>query len=327
MSSDTMANVSYAVEGVALTIVAILGLIGNIALILIFWAQSNQKHVKALFISLAIFDLIFITCALLSFTTNEFFPDLYYSNVSLALPWLLPISQSALTGSVYFTIAISIERYLLVCKNRRSLERYHVAWIITPVILFSLAYNLPRFFELQVYQDEYSNSTHVIPTDMRMHHLYVHIYIVWINLFVMGIIPYALLITLNIWIFRKLWTIKHERRNGNEVRLSLFYAKLCFFVVAVFVLSHSIRWIPNICELYLTVTGKEINTNWPYTIQVFSHFSHLMLVFNSSINFYIYLVLQNCSKSGQRRGPIEENPEEMRTLATNYWNPEENENC
>ena len=144
-----------------------------------------------------------------------------------------------------------LERYLLVCKNRRSLERYHVAWIITPVILFSLAYNLPRFFELQVYQDEYSNSTHVIPTAMRMHHLYVHIYIVWINLFVMGIIPYALLITLNIWIFQKLWTMKHERRNENEVRLSLFYAKLCFFVVAVFVLSHSIRWIPNICELYL----------------------------------------------------------------------------
>ena len=72
------------------------------------------------------------------------------------------------------------------------------------------------------------------------------------------------------------------------------------------------------------VTGKEINTNWPYTIQVFSHFSHLMLVFNSSINFYIYLILQNCSKSGQRRRPMEENPEEMRTLATN-WNPEENE--
>ena len=110
-SSHSLANVSYVVEGVALTIVAILGLIGNIALILIFWAQSNQKHVKALFISLAIFDLIFITCALLSFTTNEFFPDLYYSNVSLALPWLLPISQSALTGSVYFTIAISIGKF------------------------------------------------------------------------------------------------------------------------------------------------------------------------------------------------------------------------
>ena len=166
------------------------------------------------------------------------------TSIDLLLPLLTSIG-------LYWPLRFILERYLLVCKNRRSLERYHVAWIITPVILFSLAYNLPRFFELQVYQDEYSNSTHVIPTAMRMHHLYVHIYIVWINLFVMGIIPYALLITLNIWIFQKLWTMKHERRNENEVRLSLFYAKLCFFVVAVFVLSHSIRWIPNICELYL----------------------------------------------------------------------------
>ena len=115
---DPMVNVSFAVEGIALTIVAILGLIGNIALIIIFWNQINQKHVKALFISLAIFDLIFITCALLSFTTNRFFPDFYDSNVSLALPWLLPISQSALTGSVYFTIAISIG------KLRNILERF-----------------------------------------------------------------------------------------------------------------------------------------------------------------------------------------------------------
>ena len=137
-----------------------------------------------------------------------------------------------------------------MCKNR-SLEKFHCFWIITPVILFSLVYNLPRFFELEVYQNDYHNSTQIVPTAMRMHHLYVHIYIVWINLFVMGIIPYATVISLNIWIFQKLWNMRHERRNENGVRLSLFYAKLCFFVVAVFVLSHSIRWIPNICELYL----------------------------------------------------------------------------
>ena len=106
-----------------------------------------------------------------------------------------------------------------MCKNR-SLEKYHIAVIITPVILFSLVYNLPRFFELEVYQNDYHNSTQIVPTAMRMHHLYVHIYIVWINLFVMGIIPYATLITLNIWIFQRLWNMRLGR-NENGVRLSL----------------------------------------------------------------------------------------------------------
>ena len=145
------------------------------------------------------------------------------------------------------------ERYLLVCKNK-SLERFSVILLVAPVILFSLIYNLPRFFELQVEIDEYTNSTYVVPTLMRQHKHYIQIYIIWINLFVMGVIPFAILITLNICIFQKVRQLKLRRNrgeNGEIVTPSLFYAKLCLFVVAVFVLSHTVRWIPNIWEHYL----------------------------------------------------------------------------
>ena len=101
-------DIGFAVEGLALTFVAFWGFIGNIGLIFIFWSKSSQKHVKALFTSLAIFDLIFITCAVLLFATKRFVPDWYNSTPALALPWLLPISQTALTASVYFTVAISL---------------------------------------------------------------------------------------------------------------------------------------------------------------------------------------------------------------------------
>ena len=113
-----MQDFKYAVEGILLPIVAILGIFGNICLILNFWRQNQQRHIRALFITLAIFDLIFIICAYFAFSIKQYDFEFYEDNITIALPWLLPILQSALTGSVYFTIAISVERYLLVCKNK-----------------------------------------------------------------------------------------------------------------------------------------------------------------------------------------------------------------
>ena len=111
-------NRAYVVEGVLLASVAILGIFGNIGLIINFWKQSHQRHTRALFITLAVFDLIFVICAVIAFSTKQFNEDFYEENVLVAIPWLLPILQTALTGSVYFTIAISVERYLKVCTNK-----------------------------------------------------------------------------------------------------------------------------------------------------------------------------------------------------------------
>ena len=132
------------------------------------------------------------------------------------------------------------------------MERYHIVFILAPVILFSLLYNIPRYFELTLLYGPYEDEIYVAPSAMRSHPLYVQIYVIWINLVFMGIIPYASLIILNLLILLKVLKMARmlETRE-NELTRSIFFAKLCLFVVAVFVVSHSIRWIPNIWELYL----------------------------------------------------------------------------
>ena len=65
-------------------------------------------------------------------------------------PVVIPITRIALTGSVYCTMAISVERYLTVChpfytaSKNWSAKRY-----IIPILVFAIAYNLPTFFELR----------------------------------------------------------------------------------------------------------------------------------------------------------------------------------
>ena len=65
------------------------------------------------------------------------------------LPRALPLAQIALTGSIYSTLAITVERYLIVCHPFYTVSHKWSAWrYILPIVTFSLVYNLPKFFEL-----------------------------------------------------------------------------------------------------------------------------------------------------------------------------------
>ena len=61
-----------------------------------------------------------------------------------------PLSNIARSGSAYLTLAVTIERYLVVCHplRARTLCTYGRARrSIIVVTIFSLLYNLPKFFE------------------------------------------------------------------------------------------------------------------------------------------------------------------------------------
>ena len=71
----------------------------------------------------------------------------------------------------------------------------------------------------------------------------------------------------------------------------------------MFILCHSIRWIPNIYELQQEAATKvrilwdkgllanhliQADLVWPPWVQYTVQFSHLLTTINSSVNFYIY---------------------------------------
>ena len=66
-----------------------------------------------------------------------------------------------LTGSIYFTMAITVERYLTVCHPFYKLSHeWPAKYYIIPIFTFSFVYNIPKFFELKThYPVNHSNST------------------------------------------------------------------------------------------------------------------------------------------------------------------------
>ena len=241
-------------------VVCVAGLMGNVAAILVFGkSKKTQKNFYTFMFYLAVFDLIYVIMALWLFVlpqftiTSPFMKDgMWYYIV----PFAIPIGQISMTGSVYFTAAITIERYLTVCKPFYMVSRNLSARPMSfGIMLFAFLYNFPKFFEMstlhnicyynQTYtteirrvtfnsencehqfyakkkwrtfpfellsedesnghygQSNSSMSLHIYGIEgsaLRFNSAYVQAYTIYSNLLINGIVPFFLVIILNVWI-------------------------------------------------------------------------------------------------------------------------------
>ena len=85
----------------------------------------------------------------------------------------------------------------------------------------------------------------------------------------------------------------------------MMLARVSILIVIVFIMCHSVRWIPNMYELIERINLKkdQKEIKWPLWIQTLTQISHFLTVLNSSVNFYIYwtthrlIPLHICSKN------------------------------
>ena len=104
---------------------------------------------------LAVCDNTFIIIAILAYAVPEYLD--YTENDSTEysaylIPWLVPIAQVATSCNILFTIAISHERYKVICKplKHRAAVGVKSSWrCVLQIIAFSLIYNASKFFELK----------------------------------------------------------------------------------------------------------------------------------------------------------------------------------
>ena len=113
-----LSSVSFAIEGVLQTIVAILGIFGNcLASYVLSSSKEMRNAFNLLLVTLACFDSMYLFGSILeSFRKGDLF-NMATDTHNLLFPHLLyPFTQFTFVASIFMTVAIALERYL-ICSN------------------------------------------------------------------------------------------------------------------------------------------------------------------------------------------------------------------
>ena len=247
-------------EGVILLCIGVLGIVGNIISIPYFGRQINRQNTfYSLLICLSICDLIVVVAGMLLYgfpkVSVNYQDNIYY----IIAPYMFPIFEIGSTGSIYFTIAVCMERFFVVCRPfwyyAQSIppKKYYI-----PIICFSVIYNIPRFFEVktiiqyhnkpfndtfdinlngsnqefvEVGENKSNNSQHikytVIPTELRKDVNYYGVYSVGCAIIFQFLVPLFVLIIGNFMIIQQLIKNNNEpsssSNKGKGLNLSLIH--------------------------------------------------------------------------------------------------------
>ena len=315
--NSTVDFYKYYCDGVLVLTIGLVGILGNICSILVLSRPRLQDCFHQLLIALASFDILYIVCGGVNYTLRafEFRSDVY----TLAFPhFIYPFSNIGMCGTIFMTVAISIERFLGICYPLHLPPHNRKSWFyIIPVTILAILVNIPKFLESEVIWHFEGNAienlkvqvtnltVNDIPqwvptyhvTALRRNSDYMKYYIVYFRMFTTAIIPLILMVFLNFRIIIDIRTLK-VKSFGTRWRseLNLFIILLC--IVITFCCCHTPRIIidmwefSNLYTIIMCIDLKKNNPNQnflpPTWVSCLTHVSHSMSILNSSVNFLIY---------------------------------------
>lgn len=206
----------FITNGLLLNIIGVLGILGNIISMIILSRPQMRSSINYLLIGLARIDTVLILTSILLFGLPGIYPysGLMFTYYFVVYPhittFVFPLAMIVQTASVYLTLTVSFERFVAVCHplRARSLCTYGRARIyVVVIIVFSVVYNLPKLWETKIRNEWHpeANVTVYCPraTPLRQNELYIKLYINWLYLIFIYLIPFIGLALLNAAIYRQ----------------------------------------------------------------------------------------------------------------------------
>ncbi|ODM99157.1 FMRFamide receptor [Orchesella cincta] len=287
--------------GLAIILVTVFGIVGNLLSAIILSRKRLQSSYSVLTLGLTFVDSVYLITKFLRYGIASLFSHyetaILYLNVVLPIagPYLRAITFTAHTASTYFTIAIAIDRFIAVCwpaTARKFCTRKRALFTCVVVLVWSFVFNATRWLEFRTVSLEEaegnvseannaSSGYYVMKiTELRTDPVYKEVYIFWIYLIMMFILPFVTLTVLNLCIFigiRKL--VKNGAVLTSTQKRDTSFAIMLIGVVLVFLICNVDYLILDI----LDYSGVAFSEFW-------NHLGNFLLTLNSAVNFLIYCV-------------------------------------
>ena len=338
---EDFANVSFWIEGVVAIILSSSGFILNSAAGFIFIMASNLNSTafNKQLACLAFFDNLYLLIGISQAIRNHFIERSYYYEYTFT-QLLYPLRSISMFCSIYTTVILSMVKYNSIKNPLNHLVQARIEASasccseIKNIIFVTMAatgFYLPKFFEFEMTYSVYpcANETKSINSETMTNCTYFEYfisqrylrrdknYILWymnvFNIIVTVIIPFVLLLYLNIIIHREMkrFRIKRFQRgtmllanlnkdqpptnvsaNNDLQRDNNEQCKIIFSLVLMFACGHILRAILNVQELiYFDWITKELERGCD-GVKLWAMFlvplSEVMLQTNSGANFFIY---------------------------------------
>ena len=304
--------------------IGLMGLILNIlAMVVLHTPKMWCNFFNRLLTCLAAYDSAYLVCSI---------SEILREHLRLSIQQYLfvtifyPIRSMAMFCSISTTIALALERYQALTSPAKHQRRQTTQLCrrlfnyMGPVILFSIIYNIPRFFDLHVEEKvTCSNSTatniintivtgditncttqyKIVPTVLRLNYQYVFWYINILNILITCVLPITILIFLNCRIYSSMnkfilrqpstASVRSTRSKNSETKKTF----ILLSIVIMFVLCHTMRIVLNIDEFLhleqITENRRKGCYGVKFSTLVAVPISALLLLFNASANFFLYI--------------------------------------
>nr|KAG5690722.1 hypothetical protein BaRGS_022413 [Batillaria attramentaria] len=318
-----------AVFAIGGTTVAAFGLLCNIVSIIVL-AHFRQKSsapfllicLEAVDTLLLLSEMILETLATLS--QAGLLTDAYRDVIRPVYVVMYPLPHIAQTGTTMMTVLITLERYVAVARPLLACRVCSKTWArraVLVVCVWSILFQTPLYmaYTFSHQWNPATNSTKIVfyRTEFGKGAFYNDWYVVWINLFCEFLIPFTVIVVLNVLMIRALRasnTFSPEtaavttsnKRSQREGRLT----GIVIAITAIFF----------VCELFpalalIIVRGKDAFTECSVACAHFVSVADTMVLVNSAVNFVAYCVIgkqfreifvalffRRCRRRGAARG-------------------------
>ena len=308
----------YAMEGIFVTVISIFGLLGNSLSIYILMRKEVKlpKAFVEVLCCLSGFDNLFLLGAFFLYSLPELCLSYADYNFHLIAPYLYPITNTLLTCSSYTTVAVTVNRYLLIkgrTRQRPNIKLYNGYLQAAMILLAAMCVNGPRWLEFscctyaldaasevsesvkgRTIPDESTSFTMQI-NPIRDEYEYIRDYTLISSNVLTLLVPMMLMSLFSGLVYREMATSTkllntdqvNDNEEGEQERRSRSLTFMLLGIIVLFILCRIGELGISIYEL-IVIMKEGKRTPFPAYIRNLITVNTSLLVCNSSFNFLIY---------------------------------------